>query len=228
MLNKKLLLTFLLGIFFISLVSAIPPVTTTQNFAEGYIVMDSPQTILRQGKDFNVNFFVYNASDGLLINNVSTECIYYLSDNYGSILFYSPVSYSSTGKYGHWSIKLLGNNFSNLGDYYYGIKCNSTNLGGPEVGQYTVTPMGKNGNELIIFSIFLIVFAYGLTLLGFFKENSIILIMGGMFMIFLSVYSITNGIIIYRDDITLYFSYLTFGLGVFFSLLGGNWLYNDL
>jgi hypothetical protein len=94
--------------------------------------------------------------------------------------------------------------------------------------RFEITPSGRNGNEVIWFSIFLIIFIYGLTLLGFFKENSVILILGGMFMIFLSVYLINNGIIIYRDDITRYFSYLTFGLGVFFSLLGGNWLYNDL
>jgi hypothetical protein len=93
---------------------------------------------------------------------------------------------------------------------------------------FEVTPIGRNGIENIWFSIFLIVFIYGLTLLGLFKENSIVLIIGGMFMIFLSVYLITNGIIIYRDDMTLYFAYVTFGLGVFFSLLGGNWLYNDL
>ena len=136
---------------------------------------------------------------------------------------------------------ILNTNMTSIGSGEFQYNFTSTNnLGDYEVRgisdgcektfsiRFTITPNGRSGNEVIWFSIFLIVFIYGLTLLGLFKENSIILIIGGMFMIFLSVYMIREGIIIYRDDFTLYFSYVTFGLGVFFSLLGGNWLYNDL
>jgi hypothetical protein len=158
--NNKILLIFVSLLIFTAVVSAAPPVTTTQNFQAGYVVLDSPQTILKQNEDFTVNFFVYNLSNGLLINNVSTECVYYLSNASGKVLYYSSVPYSNTGRYGHWELTLTKGNFTNPGTFYYGIKCNSTTLGGPEVGEYIVTPNSYEltaSTSVILFLIFLVI-----------------------------------------------------------------------
>jgi hypothetical protein len=144
--NKLSILIVILLVFtFIPLVSSVPPVTTTQQFTENYVIIDSPQVILKQNKDFTINFFVYNSSNGLLIDNTTTECVYYLSNSSGDVLHYSSVSYSKEGRYGHWKIKILGNNFSKMDIFPYGIKCNSTSFGGTLVGEYKVT---YNGEEL--------------------------------------------------------------------------------
>ncbi len=107
--------------------------------------------------------------------------------------------------------------------------CNTTFLGRYDVrGQgdingidksfaafFNVTPSGESGTENLIFIIFLIVAIYTITFLGFFRHNATITLVGGMAMIFLGIYLINNGIIIYRDNLTNYFAYLT-------SLLGGG------
>lgn len=83
---------------------------------------------------------------------------------------------------------------------------------------FEVTPSGKDGVNNIIFFIFIIVAFYAVTLIGFFGKNIPITILGGMAMTFLGIYLIQNGIIIYRDTLTLYFSYLTIGLGAVLGL----------
>ena len=42
-------------------------------------------------------------------------------------------------------------------------------------------------------------------------------ILGGMMMMFLGVYTINYGIIIFRDNLTNYFSYVTIGIGFILS-----------
>ncbi len=83
---------------------------------------------------------------------------------------------------------------------------------------FEVTPSGKSGIDNIFFIILIIVVVYGITLLGFFKQSPIITLIGGMFMLFIGVYFINNGIIIYRDTLTNYFSYFTIALGAITAL----------
>lgn len=116
--------------------------------------------------------------------------------------------------------------------YYNYTFCNTLTLGDYSVNGYGdpsgtktswnyifhISPSGQSGNSNIVFTIFLIIMVYGITLVGFFGRNEYFSIIGGMAMMFLGVYLILNGIIIYRDNLTLYFSYLTIGLGAFVSI----------
>ena len=90
------------------------------------------------------------------------------------------------------------------------------------------SPSGNNDTNNLVFIIFIIVIIYTITLIGFFGKNEIITLIGGMFMIGLSVYIINQGIIVYRDWITNYFSYITLALGSFVSIMAGMSLYQDL
>ena len=119
--------------------------------------------------------------------------------------------------------------------------CNTTFLGRYDVkGQgdingvdegfatyFESTPSGESGTENLVFIIFLIIAIYTITLLGFFKHNATITLIGGMAMIFLRVYLINNGIIIYRDNLTNYFSYLTSLLGGGLSIMAAISLINE-
>ena len=75
------------------------------------------------------------------------------------------------------------------------------------------TPSGNSGGSNIAFFIFVILLIYGITFLGFFNEQAMMTIIGGMAMIFLGIYMISNGIIIFRDDLTNYIGYITTALG---------------
>jgi hypothetical protein len=152
---KRLLI--LLGLLFLSsLVTAAPPVTTVQQFSEGYIIEDTPQTYIRQNYNFSYNFFLFNSSNGVLINNNTVNCLFYLTDAYGEVLFIqAPQHYTS---YNYWGLVIDGGNFSKVGEYNYGIKCNSSTRGGANVGVFYVTGNGKeNANQSIII-FFIIMF----------------------------------------------------------------------
>jgi len=113
---------------------------------------------------------------------------------------------------------LNNSNFITLGDYCYNLEC--TDGISIESGSrcFTLTPSGNNGTNNLVFIIFVIIMVYAIAFIGFFGKNEIVTILGGMFMIGLGIYLVNNGIIVYRDWITNYFSYITIGIGSFFSL----------
>ncbi len=81
------------------------------------------------------------------------------------------------------------------------------------VYSFNVSPSGQSGNENTIFSIFIILFIVGLNLLFFFNKNIPLTILTGMIAMFLGVYLVTQGIIIYRDNLTNYIAYVVGGIG---------------
>lgn len=121
--------------------------------------------------------------------------------------------------------------------------CNTSNLGRYDVvghgdlegtdtafsGMFfKVTPSGNSGYENLIFNLFIIVAIYAINLFGFFGKNATMTLLGGMFLIFLGVYLINNGIIIYRDDLTNYFSYITIAWGAVSTLMAAYSMYEDM
>ena len=175
--NKLPFLILILGIFVlssVSFISAVRPVTTTQNFEKSYIISDSPQIILQQDQCYQVNFFLYNSSDGTLVDDTIVECVYYLANSSGMVMFYNSVLYDdASGRYGHWGIELGEGNFSEPGQYAYGIKCNSTFLGGSTVGEYRVTPTGEESTtyEAVMgLTIILVMLLIGFVLLFLGKD----------------------------------------------------------
>lgn len=93
---------------------------------------------------------------------------------------------------------------------------------------FEITPSGKSGTSNIIFFLFLILMLYGINLLGFFGENETMTLLGGMALIFLGVYLINNGIIIYRDNLTNYFSYITIAWGTVSCFMAAYSWYKDM
>jgi hypothetical protein len=106
---------------------------------------------------------------------------------------------------------------NDLGNYYYTVKGNPDGVTDTERLKFEVTPSGQSGNSNIVFFIFIIVLIYGITFIGFFGRNIPVTILGGMAMMFLGVYLISQGIIIYRDNLTNYIAYLTLFTGVITS-----------
>ncbi len=127
------------------------------------------------------------------------------------------VAFNQDGTY--YSKVLGGGNTTTLGKYTYCYDCG--NALDSETGciNFKVTPAGRDGNENIALFIILIVMIYAITLVSFFGRNIPLSVLTGMFMTFFGVYIIRNGIVIYRDNLTNYFGYVTIATGAIIALL---------
>ena len=127
------------------------------------------------------------------------------------------VAFNQDGTY--YSKVLGGGNTTTLGKYTYCYDCG--NALDSETGciDFKVTPAGRDGNENIALFIILIVMIYAITLVSFFGRNIPLSVLTGMFMTFFGVYIIRNGIVIYRDNLTNYFGYVTIATGAIIALL---------
>jgi hypothetical protein len=109
---------------------------------------------------------------------------------------------------------------SSIGDYKYNMIGDKDGTATQETIDFSVTPSGNGGTPAnIAFFILVILLVYGITLVGYLKTDYYITILGSMAMLFLGIYLFNNGIIIFRDDLTKYVSYLTIGLGAIISVV---------
>ena len=229
--RKKNLFFFLLSFFvisfaFISVVSAVAPVTTIFTGEEGFEIQVLSPQYMKLNEAVHLQFHVYNKSNGeVLTNDTPISCqsqLVYRGIEIGSE-FAIPIDH-------HFTVDYNTNNISNLGPYGYVIHCNGSMLGGFYSGGFTATPEGRGPR--VGFFIIIFVFAYGLGFIGFFGKNEWISIIGGMACLSLGLYTITAGIDIYRNFITLGISYFTIAMGAIFTLIPalemieenfGNW-----
>ena len=219
---KKFILFAFIFVFMISLVVAVPPVTLTKQFASGFGIVDSPQERIEINKDYQINFFVLNLSDGMDITGTDADCTFYLSDNTGALLTYIDVPYAAEG---YWTETISWGNFTETGEHYYGIKCNSTTLGGSKTGTYIVTPTGDN--NIFTFQIFLYIFLFALCFLGFIIKNEWVVILSGIGLIMLGIFSYTQGISDFRNQLTNLISLVTIAFGALISIGMGIEVIND-
>ena len=82
---------------------------------------------------------------------------------------------------------------------------------------FEITPSGFR--NLLGFFVIIIVIAYSIGFIGFFGKSEWVSVIGGLSMMALGVYTVINGIDIYRSFITLAFSYFTIALGGIFTIV---------
>ncbi len=189
----------------------------------GILISDANQRYISQGENHTFDFHLSRLSDGTLINDTDVYCEFALYDNNGELLINDNLNFNNDTT-SNWDIEISGEHFDDLGIYSYIVQCEDEigKIGGVRALEIEVTPGGKGGNENTIFFIFIVILLYGITFFGFFGKNIPMTILGGMALLFLGVYLINEGIIIFRDTITLYISYLTIGVGgitAFWALL---------
>ncbi len=134
----------------------------------------------------------------------------------GEVLL-SNTEFNQDGTY--YSLILGAGNTTTLGLYSYFYNCG--NAVDSQTGKidFKVTPSGRDGNENIALFVILIVMIYAVTLLSFFGRNIPLSILTGMLMTFFGVYIINNGIVIYRDNLTNYFGYVTIAIGATIAIM---------
>src|SRR6056297_2148107 len=167
--NKQLSLLFLMIILCFSFVTSAPPVTTVQEFPEGYIIVEYPDRYLKIEQDYQYNFFVYNTSNGILLVNQSLTCNFFLDNSSGEVVFSKEADYFADG---HWGVDILGGNFSNAGRYAYGVSCQDGN-GGALAGSFEVNHSGEDPSSNRIFArlLLMIFFIFTLFSYNYFNEK---------------------------------------------------------
>jgi hypothetical protein len=111
------------------------------------------------------------------------------------------------------------------GTYTYGYCDGEGNCYG---NSFEVTPSGYCGGSSIAFFILVIVLIYVIAFVGVFGRNIPIALLGGGALLFLGIYLFNNGVIIFRDDITRYLSYVTIGIGALLSVWTAYEWYQDM
>lgn len=132
-------------------------------------------------------------------------------------LLLSNVAFDQDGT--DYSLNLLGGNTTTLGMYSYCYNCGNSADSVTGCIDFKVTPAGRDGNENIALFVILIFMIYAVTLISFFGRNIPLSVLTGMMMTFFGVYIINNGIVIYRDNLTNYFGYVTIFIGAFIAII---------
>jgi len=136
----------------------------------------------------------------------------------------------------------INQSMTKSGSYFEYVFCNTTELGDYQVNghfdvegvdtgfnyDFTVTPSGTGGSANIAFFILVILLIYAIAFTGLIMKNIPITIMGGGAMLFLGVYLFNNGVMIFRDDITRYLSYVTIAIGAILSIWASYEWYQDM
>ena len=146
------------------------PLVAGQQLSDGYKIEGSPQTHVKKNTDFVYNFFVYNISNGVLIDDDHTECNFYMADGEGSVGVAQGVSYVD----GYWGLTIKAGNFSDVGLYTYEVRCNSTNYGGSANGEFISTQSGYETTEAdSIINGFFLLFLLGVAIFLFMFTSNI-------------------------------------------------------
>lgn len=87
-----------------------------------------------------------------------------------------------------------------------------------EAIDFDITPSGNSGGSNMVFYVLIIIIFYAMTLISFWGRNATLTVLSGMALLGLGIYMVNNGVVIYRDWITLYFSYFTIALGAIVAL----------
>lgn len=215
--KKNLFLIFFLFSFLIIInsIESKPEITYTQDFSEGYVLEGSPQYSILKNENLNYNFFVYNVSNGIPISNSSTKCYFFITNNKGDLIFSDEVKYN--GQY--WNILISGTNFTNLGLYPYGVRCNSSSLGGALVGEFEVTSSGFGLYNTLAFYFIIFFVSIIFIIIGFSIKDGWVVIFGTFGLYFIGLYMLINGIVGIKDTAYTYaISIIILGIAGYLSI----------
>ncbi len=92
--------------------------------------------------------------------------------------------------------------------------------------KFEVTPTGDSESLLGFFIIVYLILA-GIVIFGFYVQSEWIAILGGMGLIFIGIFIMNTGIVIFRNDATQVIALVTIGLGAIISIGTGMELINN-
>lgn len=112
-----------------------------------------------------------------------------------------------------------------IGEYSYTTCGNPDGTFTCETATFEVTASGYD--NMLGLSIIIILIIYAIAFIGFFGRNEWVTILGGFALILLGLFTLNNGIDVFRNFITESFSFITIGLGAFFTIFTGLQIINE-
>ena len=178
MVTKKIrgFLFIFLIIILSSLTLSAPPVTTVQQFPEGYYISEQQYHEFKLGEPLRYGFLLENASNGVVINDsVINYCRLVISNSQGFNTQSINLSYNDT--YRLWGIELnetqVNEIFPEVGFYNYAVSCQD-DLGAVISGIFEVSLTGIDSDEYNIWAhLGLFLFFIGLVLAFYYINTNI-------------------------------------------------------
>ena len=232
-----LIFSILFLIISLSLVSAqqpAPPTQTNVNINVGLQVEFTQVSVFEVGEDHLFNAHVFNISDGLRVDNTTTDCTFHLFNNTGEHqIQQQPMPFDSIGI--DWDFNVLGGNFTRIGSYNYLVVCNTTDFGGFLASGFEISPTGEaldTQQSVIILGLILILLFLTAAFLYFGNEieslpvKIFLIALGSLFLVFTLGFSISVikdlmilGAVFSGTFVGLYRLALGLVLGGFFGIL---------
>jgi len=216
------------------MVSAATPFARYSDITQGLIISYPNSYYIPQNAPLYVRFWVYNASNGYLMTNATVNCTYNLMDATGKNILRAATDTIPIGiKWGNlganacancFNINITSDNFANIGSHPYQIRCyDNITIGGTYGGffsdVYEVTPSGFEGSAN--YSFVIIIISFVILLIGIFSRNIPTTILGGMAVTLVGLYSLINGIDVYRNTTTEWVSIILMSFGGFWMVKAG-------
>ena len=164
--NSFLLVVLILLIFPLVSAQQPPPATQTNvNINVGLQIEFTQVSTFELGEDHLFNAHVFNISNGLRVDNTTTDCTFHLFNNTGDHqIQQQPIPFDSVGI--DWDFNVLGGNFTRAGFYSYLVVCNSSDIGGFLSSGFEITPTGFSLTESISMIYFILILGvFGIFLL---------------------------------------------------------------
>jgi hypothetical protein len=219
MLNRHttlFLLFSLLIVVFSGAVNAAPPFQTSAS-TSGLDIVFSKVEAIKQYKDTEFDFHIYNTSNGYPMNQSKVSCLFHLYDPMGNhqdisngVTFVQP---------NEFQYDIMGNNFSTLGTYSFIFQCNSSNSGGYASGPVSVTTNGDSRDYGVV--LILGIFGILVFLFGYYEHNVWFIYISGILFLILGTYILIYGLNSIKDTFTDPIGYVALAFGIFFFVMGG-------
>jgi len=196
--RKLLILSFIL-VLLLTFVNCEPPLTRVEDFPEGYRIQEMYEPVIKLNDNHVYYFFVYNSSTGVIINNDTMNCTFYMENDIGELILENQTTFNEDSSY--WYINLSESYFQNIGFYPYAVNCQN-GFGAVLSGSFKVTYTGREFDEGQGITAFAVLFgALGLAFLFMMvgikmSENPKYYAIALFFMVFsmiLGVYSLNLG-----------------------------------
>lgn len=166
---KKFIYLGVMLLLCFNFISASPPVTTVQQFADGYIIAEAQQSTIKMNSPYSYHFFLYNISNGNDITDLDgINCSIFIANTSGSILFNSDVKSITPDNY--WEVNITEDVFSYAGEYSYGVNCQNS-YGGALAGTFYANYTGNETNLQQVFIYILLITLFFGGIVGFYIIN---------------------------------------------------------
>jgi len=221
--KKKIFLFFSLIFLVITINCVLGSVYNIINPDDGYYIISQLQDVYKKNENIIINFFVYNESNGDLIDNSSTNCSVFLSDDKGELIVNGYATYTSEG---YWNFFISSGNFSEIGKYNLGISCTSPIQGGAFVKYFEVTSTGLERFNMIIIMIIFIAVSYTILFYSKITKKYAFEFFSGLLLTVIGLYNIVYGFEGIKNIVIQSFGVVNVGIG-FIAILEGAFKLNE-